>query len=258
MSNTRAPKIVFWDIETTHNLVAKFNLSEEYIQHENIVQERYIVCASWKEQGGRVQAVSTLDDPKLYKKDPHNDSHVVKALHGMLTSADVIVAHNGDNYDIKFTEGRMLFWGLDPLPPILKLDTLQIARSKFLLNSNRLDYLARYLGIGHKKPTKSGLWLRVLKGDKDAVREMVEYNKHDVVLLEKVFERLSPYMSNYVNRQLFGQEEGCPRCGSLETPIKTIHRSLTQAYERYQCRACRGWFRDRKALKTVKAKHRIL
>lgn len=258
MTTPRRPKVVLWDIETTHNLVAKFNLSEEYVNHENIVQERYIVCASWKElDRPKVESVSVLDDKKRFKKDHTDDKAVVKALHEVLMEADVIVAHNGDQYDIKFTEGRMLFHGLPPLPPIMKIDTLQTARSRFLLNSNRLDYLARYMGIGHKKPTKGGLWLEVIKGSKDAVREMVEYNKHDVVLLEKVFKRLTPYMSNLVNLNLYGQVEGCPRCGSLETPLKTIHRSTTNLYTRYQCPSCFGWYRDRKAL-PVKTTKRIL
>src|SRR4051812_2648154 len=104
------PRIILWDIETTHNLAAVFKLyGEDYISPENLLQERYIVCASWKVLGGKAVAdVSTLDDPKRYKKTPHDDYHVCKTLHGVLSNADVIVAHNGDKYDIKFTEARML------------------------------------------------------------------------------------------------------------------------------------------------------
>ncbi len=244
--------------ETTHNLVAKFNLGEEYVGHDCVVQERYIVCASWKTLGqAKVEAVSVLDSPKTYARNPHDDAYVVAKLHQVLSGADVIVAHNGDHYDIKFLRGRMLYHGLKPLPPIMSLDTLQTARSMFHLNSNRLDYLGRYLGLGMKKPTKTGLWLRVLKGDQKAVREMVAYNKQDVVLLERVFQKLTPYMSNYVNRQLFGQEGGCPRCGSRQTQARGVHRTLTQLYQRFQCLDCGGWFRERKAVK-VRPSTRVL
>lgn len=240
------PRILLWDIETTHNLAAVFRLNEEYIQPTNIIRERYVVCAAWKWLGEKkVHAVSTLDNPALYKKDPHNDRHVMEVLHKVLSSADVIVAHNGDSYDIKFTEGRMLVQGLDPLPPITKIDTLKIARNRFLLNANKLDYLGQLLGLGRKKHTTPGLWLKVLNGSKAAVRDMVTYNKQDVELLEKVFLKLRPYMENHISRGLFGKT-GCPRCGSHHIQSRGVHRAVTRIYNRFQCQKCGGWFRSMK------------
>jgi hypothetical protein len=49
-----------------------------------------------------VHGVSVLDNPRRYQRNMHDDFHVVKALHKVLSKADVIVAHNGDAYDIKF------------------------------------------------------------------------------------------------------------------------------------------------------------
>lgn len=240
------PKIILWDIETTHNLVAVFKLfGEDYIPHDNILQERYIVCAAWKElgKGKPIRAVSILDDPKRFKKNPNDDYHVVKTLHAMLSDADVIVAHNGDRYDIKFAEARMLFHGLPPLPPIMKIDTLKEAKNRFLFNSNRLDYLAKFLGGKGKKNTPKGLWLHVLAHDVAAIKEMVAYNKQDITELEFVFNKLAPYMATHVNRHLFGGE-GCPRCGSTDVQARGLHKSLTQTYQRYCCNGCRGWFRE--------------
>lgn len=238
------PRIVIWDIETTHNLAAIFRLFEDYTSHENIIQERYVVSAAWKVLGEKkVHSVSVLDNPKLYAKDPHNDLHVLKTLHKVLSEADCIVAHNGDSYDIKFTEGRMIYHSLDPLPPIPSIDTLKVAKSRLLLNSNKLDYLGRYLGLGKKISTKNELWLRVLQGDKTAIREMVKYNEYDVVLLEKVFLKLRPYAANYINRQLFSDSKGCPRCGSLKVQSRGLHRAITRSYRRFQCQACMGWFK---------------
>lgn len=246
----KGPKIILWDIETTHNLAAVFKLTQnDYINSENITQERYIVCAAWKELGKtKVSAVSTLDDPKRFQTDPHDDYHVVKTLHKVLSEADVIIAHNGDSYDIKFTEARMLIQGLPPLPPITKIDTLSAARGRFLFNANNLNYLGNILKVGAKKPTKTGLWLKVLQGDKKAILEMVRYNKQDVALLERVFRKLQPYIANHVNRQLFrGTGLDCPRCGSKKTQARGIHKALTRTYQRYQCQDCGGWFRNLKA-----------
>jgi hypothetical protein len=241
-------KTLIYDIETTHDLVAVFQLKQnDYIQPENIVQERYIVCASWKELGkSRIYSTSVLDDPKRYKRNPHDDYAVVHKLHEVLGEADLIIAHNGDAFDLKFTEARILIHGLPPLPPIAKIDTLKVARDRFLFNANNLNYLGKILGVGGKKATKSGLWLRVLAGDESAIHEMVKYNKQDVALLERVFLKLQPYVANHLSRQLLG-ETGCPRCGSTNVQSRGVHKAVTRAYQRFQCQDCGGWFRKLKA-----------
>ena len=71
------PRILLWDIETTHNLAAVFRLgNDDYIPHDNVVQERYIVTAAYKWlDKPAVHAVSVLDDPRRYKRNPHDDYH---------------------------------------------------------------------------------------------------------------------------------------------------------------------------------------
>ena len=246
------PRIVLWDIETTHNLAAVFRLlNMDMIPAENIIQERYIVCAAWKVLGeAKVHSVSVLDDPKRFKKQPADDTFVCQTLHDVLSAADVIVAHNGDAYDIKFTETRMLRNQLDPLPPIPKIDTLKIAKDRFLFNANSLDYLGTFLGVGRKKPTTNGLWLRVLQSDKAAIEEMEAYNRQDVLLLERVFNKLRPYAASHINQSLYTGKSGCPRCGSTRIQARGTHKSLTQVYQRFQCQDCGGWYRQRKANKS--------
>lgn len=252
------PKIILWDIETTHNIAAVFRMFDEVTNHENLLKERYIVCAAWKELGSKeVHAVSVLNDAKRFAKDPTDDYHVVKKLHDVLSEADVIIAHNGDQYDIKFAETRMLYHGLSPLPPIQSIDTLKVAKARFQFNSNKLDYIAKFLGLGRKIKTDNELWLKVLKGEKAAIREMVTYNKFDVVLLEKVFLKLRAYTANHVNRQLFGDFSGCPRCGSKHVQSRGTHKAISRTYRRYQCQDCGGWYRE--VMKTAAtAKSRIL
>jgi len=229
-------------------VVAKFSLREEYVAHTNLLQERYIICAAWKELGAKgTQAVAVTDDPARYRKTPHDDKHVVTKLHKVLSEVDVVVAHNGDAFDSKWLNGRILFHGLPPLPPIKSVDTLKIARRMFNLNSNRLDYLGKYLGFGGKKSTPPGLWIDVLKGDAEAVKTMVAYNKRDVELLEQVFLKLRPYMPDLNAHALFGSGAVCPKCGSKDVQRRGWHASVTQVYRRNQCQACKGWFRSRKA-----------
>ncbi len=244
MSNSTGPKIILWDVETSPNVVSVFQLGHnDWINPDNILQERYVISASWKELGSKkVEAVSVLDDPKRYAKNPHDDLHVLNTLHKVLSEADVIIHHNGDSFDIKFVEARMLIQGLKPLPPITKIDTKKVAKNRFLFNSNSLNYLGKVLGLGEKIHTSLSLWLRVLAGERKAVKEMVEYNKQDVVLLEAVYNKLKPYCQNHVNRHLYGQT-GCPRCGSYHVQSRGTHPAISRMYRRFQCMKCFGWFK---------------
>lgn len=244
------PKILLWDVEITHNIVAKFGLADEWVPSTNILQESYIVTAAWKWLGEKkVHVVSVLDDPKLYEKHPHNDLHVVKKLHEVLSQADVIVAHNGDKFDLKFTEGRILVHGLSPLPPIQKIDTLKVAKKRFKFNANNLNYLGTLLGCGEKVKTDSGLWLQVLNGDEQAIRKMAKYNQGDVTLLEKVFLKLLPYIPAH---PLTGNGVSeCTRCASKNVQRRGHATSATRTYQRWQCQDCGGWFRTIKAETSV-------
>lgn len=254
----REPKILIYDIETTHNIVASFDLRDEYTPHTNILQERYIVCACWKWLGeGKVHSVSTLDNSKLYDKDPHNDRHVIETLHEVLSEADVIVAHNGDNFDQKYVETRILFHGLKALPPVTSIDTYKVAKGRFRFNSNKLDYLGKFLGFGGKIHTDNDLWLGVLAGNKSAIKEMVTYNKRDVTLLENVFMKLRPFMPHHINRELLGST-GCPRCGSTHFQSRGLQKAISRVYRRYQCQDCEGWFRSATNEKSVTTKFRVL
>jgi hypothetical protein len=254
-----SPRILYWDIETSLQPVAVFQLANnDWIDPSSILEERYVICASWVWEGDtKVHSVSVLDDPKRYEKNPHDDYYVVKVLHKVLSEADCLVHHNGDSFDKKYVETRVLFHDLPALPPTATVDTYKVAKSRLLLNSNKLDYIGGLLKVGRKKPTTSGLWMRVLNGDKKAVKEMVSYNKQDVLLLERVFKKLRPYISNHLNRELFGGT-GCPRCGSTKVQSRGFHRAISRVYRRFQCQTCFGWFRQATNEKSVSTKSRVL
>lgn len=265
-AKAKGPRILLWDIETAHNIVASFSLWERRglsIPHQNIIQQRYIITASWKWAGEKkVYSVSTLDDRERYRKNPHDDYHVVKTLHQVLSSADVIVAHHGDAYDTKYFKGRALVHGMPPIPPVASIDTKKIASSQFLLPSNRLDALGALLGVGRKIETSNQWWLDILVGTdaarRAAIKKMVRYNKQDVLLLEDVFYKLQPYMPNHINAQLFDPAAGCPRCSSTNVQRRGIHKAISRTYQRFQCMACGGWFRKDKAEPSIRPQVRVL
>jgi DNA polymerase elongation subunit (family B) len=242
------PRILLYDCETSLQPVAVFQLQDNnYIQPSNILMERHLISVCWKWLGeSKVYSVSLLDDQKRFEKDPHDDRHVVETFHKIMQEADVLVGHNSDSFDRKYLETRMLFHGLPALPPTISIDTYKVAKARFKFNSNRLDYISKFLGFTGKMNTPSGLWLDVLKGSRKAIAKMVAYNKQDVVILEQVFKKLTPYIPNYLNRELFGGV-GCPRCGSSKVQSRGFHRAISRVYRRWQCQTCTGWFKSTKA-----------
>ena len=252
-------RTLFWDIESSLQPVAVFQLAHnDWIRPEALLGERYIISAAWKWGGEKkVHAVSVLDDPKRYAKDPHNDKHVVKALREVMLEADVVVHHKGDSFDRPYLNTRMLAHGLSILPPIASIDTFKVAKANFFLNSNSLNYLGKFLGVGAKIHTEYELWLRILNGEKAAIREMVAYNKQDVILLEKVFHKLRPYVANHFNQELLGGD-GCPRCGSHNIQSRGYHRAISRVYRRFQCQRCAGWFRAVINERDIKPKYRTI
>lgn len=259
MAEKRAPRILILDIETSLQTVAVFQLGgNDWIRPENLLSERHMISACWQFLGEeRVHSVSLLDDPKRFAKDPQDDYHVVKTIRDVMADADCWVAHYGDSFDFKYILTRLLYHNLEPLPPVPTIDTKKIAKNRFYFNSNSLEYVGKYLGLGGKAAHPAGLWLRELEGDKKAIQEMVTYNKRDVTLLKDVFLKLKPYIPNYVNRGLFGSTE-CPDCGSKNYQHRGWQHAITRSYKRFQCKDCKRWFREARAEKNSTTKYRVL
>ena len=94
-----------------------------------------------------------------------------------------------------------------PPRPFLEIDLLQSVRSRFRLTSNKLDFVAQFLGLGQKTKHKGmQLWKDCIDGDAAAWEVMEEYNKQDVVLLEDLYLYLLPWISNHPNLGLYGDD----------------------------------------------------
>jgi hypothetical protein len=241
MSN---PSILLWDIETSMMNVGTFSLYPESINHQNIIDDWYIISAAWKFlDKPKIHAVSGLDDSKRYKKDIRDDYHVVKTIRDVLQDVDIIIGHNQNKFDIKKFKARLIFHKLPPLPkPIHSVDTLKEVKKIAAFSSNRLDYLTTHLCGQGKMPTAPGLWLKVMQGDKKALADMVKYNKVDVERLEELYLRLRPYMDSHPHvGAMKGNErdKSCPNCGSVSMTIKG-YRYTASGIRRaqVQCNKC--------------------
>jgi predicted RNA-binding Zn-ribbon protein involved in translation (DUF1610 family) len=201
-----------------------------------IVQERNILTSAWKWRGEK-KTHSIAISPK----SPQDDKHIVEKMISLFNEADAVVAHYGDGFDHRYIMGRAIFHGLHPPKPVIQIDTWKIAKSKFLFNSNRLDYLGHYLGLGRKIKTDQSLWDGCMEGKTKAIRDMATYNRQDVDLLAAVFEKLAPYVPAKVNAALFSEKPVCPNCGEPKLQKRGHAISRTSVHQRYQCLSCGGW-----------------
>ena len=249
---SKRPKTIYWDIETLPMICSTFTLFPERLSPKSILQEGAIICASFKIKGKKkIHSFSMLDDRTTFKKDPFNDFIVLSRIREFLVKEDpdLLVAHNGDAFDYKWLNARLIKHGLDPLPDYAMDDTLKMARSKFKFHSNKLEHLVDFLGIDHKFATTYDMWIDIIKGKTKAVRDMVNYNKQDVAILEPVHEALLPFCKSKLNVGMFKDKPACPQCGSEHLLSNGYRRTATQAYRRLQCQGCGKWVQERRTKK---------
>jgi hypothetical protein len=246
------PKILLWDLETGYNVATIFSLFNRSgrLPYQSIQQERYIICGAYKTLGAeKVNAISLLGDRERFAEDPTDDYYVVTELYKVLEGADALVAHYGDKFDMKYFNARAIYHGLSPLPDIPTIDTYKIANAKFLFNSNKLDYLGQFLGVGRKIETTEKLWAKCFQGNRKAVQDMVTYNKQDVELLEDVYRKLAPWAQNSqrkLNMNHFygdGETMTCPRCGGHHLHRRGYYYTTVKKFARFQCQnpSCGAW-----------------
>lgn len=238
------PKILLWDLETSYMALAGFSLWEEIRSHNNIIDDWFIICGAYKWLGERKVHTVAIEEPG-------NDKEVVQHMRDVIAEADVVIHHNGDAFDLKKLNARMIVHDIPPFPKPTTIDTLKVARKEFKFSSNRLDYLGKALGVGGKIENPPGMWMDVLKGDLTVIPKMLKYNKRDVTLLEEVYVKLRPYIRNHPNLNLFSDSDipVCPNCGSSHLHNRGFARSRRGVFQKKQCQDCGAWCQESKSIR---------
>lgn len=232
------PKILFIDIETSPNISYTWGKWEQDVIE--FKKEWYILSFSAKWLHGK-QITRGLCDYKGV-----SDKSLVKEIWGLFDEADVIVAHNGDQFDIKKIQTRFTTYNIKPPAPFKTIDTKKVAKRYFGFNSNSLNDLGKSLGLGKKyKHNGFELWLGCMAGDKKSWSIMKKYNVIDVILLEKIYLHFLPWISSHPNYSSFFGGPVCPKCGSKDIIHKGYTMTLTAQFRRFVCRDCGGWGRYR-------------
>ena len=164
----------------------------------------------------------------------------------MLNEADVVVHYNGKKFDIPILQQEFALHGLTKPAPYKQVDLLRVVREEFRFPSNKLEYVANEFGLGGKVKHKGmQLWKDCMSGCPKAWGNMEKYNKGDVLLLEKLYNRLVSWVPNHPSHALYSNETRpqCTNCGGISVQRRGDAKTKTMTYPRYVCRSCGTWLR---------------
>lgn len=241
------------DIETAPNLVHVWSLWKQTVGINQIMDSSYTLCWSAKWLG----ETEVLFDSILKSRAPI----MLKRIHKLLDEADAVIHFNGQKFDIPTLSKEFLLHGMLPPKPYKQIDLLLVARRKFRFPSNKLDYIAKTLGVGQKvKHIGHELWVKCMAKDPAAWKLMEEYNKGDILLLEKVYEKLLPWIDSHPNYGLYSNlaRPTCTNCGGVKVQRRGQDRTKAKIYQRYQCQTCGTWLRSSASTMPEGSKENIL
>lgn len=178
LSDREGLRVGYLDIETSQ-LNAKFG-----------------IIYSW---AIKVKGEDTVLWDSISKEDyesGHIDKRVVSSAISALDNFDVIYTYYGTKFDIPFLRTRAMKWKLRfPFhKQLYHQDLYYSVRNKMKLESNRLKSACAFLGIKGKTELAQDYWIRAMYGDLKALRYIVNHNVKDVEILEKLHERIRPYI----------------------------------------------------------------
>lgn len=217
------------------------------------------VWSLWKVNVGLPQLIESGEVICFAAKWEHEDKvmfhrgpSLVAAAYKLLDKADAVVHFNGDNFDLPWLRSEFVKAGMTPPSPFASIDLCTVAKRTFRFPSNKLEYLAGELLGERKLPTGGhGLWIKCMAGDRKAWETMRHYNEQDVLLTERLYHRLKPWIKRLPNPALYGDTPvgqdiaTCCQCGSVALIRRGLAHTQLQSYVRFSCNDCGRWQRGK-------------
>lgn len=224
------PKILLLDIETSALTVRTWGLYEQNAIKK--VKPCTILSVAYQWLGSKTQVLAC---------DNLTEKQLLLKLYKLLDEAEIVVAHNGDSFDIKKINSRFITHKIPPPSPYRTIDTKKEFKKVAAFDSNSLNNLGLDLGEGEKiKHRGFDMWEGCEAGNKRDWDDMKRYNKKDVDLLARIYLRIRPWMKNHPD--LRESLTICPKCSSDKIQSRGISRNKVRVYRRLQCQSCGGWF----------------
>lgn len=238
MSNA---KILAWDLELTPMTVYSWSLWPNSIPIQQIVKPQEILSFSARWVGSK---------KNIFRSTHHDGAEaMLDELWSLLDESDALISWNGQGFDTKHAMRQFLEAGKTPPAPSKEIDLMRTAKRRFKLPSNKLDYVAKLLGVG-SKTTHTGfqLWIDCMAGDDKAWNLMRKYNKQDVDLLIELYEKLLPWIDNH---PMLASHGFTCRCGSTNIQRRGFHTTKASKFPKYVCKDCGAWGHDRRRVETT-------
>lgn len=244
----RKARILIYDIETSPIVGYTWGVWQTDVIE--ILHDWQILSVAWKWYGERKVHVVGQDDFKDYKPGELNDFKVVEKIHELFTEADIVVAHNGNQFDQKKSQARMMIHGMLPPSPYKQIDTKLIAKRYGAFTRNNLKHLANDLQVSRKGEAGGfATWQGCLAGNSKSWKQMKKYNKQDIPPLEDLYTHFRPWITNHPNiARITNRPEACPKCGSEKWESAGWRTTNVTRYRRYRCVGCGGYAGRRNGL----------
>ena len=236
-SFSKNPKLLYFDIETTHMEFKAWRPGQQYLAARNIKRDWIVLAwaAKWVCTSSMFSMVLRPKEVKHW-----DDGRLVRGLWDLFNQADIIIGHNADQFDIKKMNWRFMVHNLKPPKPYKSVDTLKIARRVTGASSKSLDYMMKELGLGNGKiKMHDEDWDACEAGDPEALRKMRVYNEKDVLDGESLYLFLRSWDKSHPNLGLYYEttQARCKNCGSTQLEFDESVTVKTPANS-YYCWTC--------------------
>lgn len=240
------PKILCFDLENTPLLSYHWDRMPRYISPISTIEEKRVLCFGAKWVGGKYTFKSAYD---------HGRQEMLETIQELLSEADAVVSWNGVRHDSKMIRTEFILEGMAPPAPWKEVDLMRVVKRQFAFSSNSLDHVSKQLGVGEKVKHEGFFDIipKVMAGDEKARRAFARYQKQDVVLLEKLYHELLPWIPQTMHPNMgIGEDEGvCPKCKSTDLVRKGYAYTGLGTYRQYRCKSCGSWPRGKTRLETT-------
>jgi len=244
------PRMLLFDIETTPMTVYVWGLYKQRIPHTNVIKEWNILSWSAKWLFDDIIHSDVLTPKEAIAG---NDKRILESIWLKLDEADIVIAHNGDRFDLRKLNARFIDNDIKPPSPFRSIDTLKIARREFAFSSYKQDYLTKHFKLPEKLKTEFSLWINCMAGDQEALDRMLDYNRHDTMGLEEVYLKLRPYIRNHPNLGVLMDRDVCPNCAcEFMEELEAVYFTTANQFPVYRCQGCKTpYIRHKKNLNQV-------
>lgn len=243
-STNSVPKILILDIENAPLRAYVWSRWRQNVYDEQMISEWFIICWSAKWLFEDTIYSECVTPEEIRRED---DSRVLGPLWNLLDTADIVITHNGESFDIPKINARFIVNGFNPPRPYKQIDTLLVAKKQFSFSSNKLDSLAKQFGLDTKLDTSFELWSDCMEGKQEALDYMQKYNKQDILVLENVYLKLRPFIPRHPNIGIYLESSSkvCSTCGSEDIEFCGFQYTNVGKYAIYRCKKCGSYSRVR-------------